>query len=73
LIAHILEVLSILVTTTYWISVRRNPEVPCRICRGDGRRYGVLWTQASRACRRCGGRGLVPRLGLRVLTYLKRR
>lgn len=51
----------------YAWSLRIHPWVSCRRCKG-GRRVDRVFRYASGSCTRCGGRGRLPRLGIRVLT-----
>jgi len=46
----------------YRVSLWLHPFTTCRRCGGSGITAGFLpWTRAF--CRKCDGRGLVPRLG----------
>ena len=51
----------------YAWSLRIHPWVSCRRCKGGSRR-DPLFRYARGSCTRCGGRGRLPRLGIRVLT-----
>jgi hypothetical protein len=61
-----LAVLGAILAIGYWISLRARPYVTCRRCRGTGKVRGSLFAWARDFCWKCGGTGLVPRLG----TYL---
>lgn len=51
----------------YAWSLRVHPWRTCRRCKGGTRRDPVF-RYARGSCTRCGGRGRLPRLGIRVLT-----
>jgi hypothetical protein len=51
----------------YAWSLRVHPWRTCRRCKGRGRRDRVF-RYARGGCARCGDRGRLPRLGIRVLT-----
>jgi hypothetical protein len=49
----------------YRVSLWVHPLTTCRVCGGEGKVSGLFG--GRRFCRRCHGRGLVPRLGTRLL------
>jgi hypothetical protein len=51
----------------YLISIATNPNTKCRRCNGRGFHRGAFYSYATRSCSACGGRGIKPRLGRRVL------
>ena len=52
----------------YAWSLRVNPWRKCRRCKGRGSRRDRVFRYATGGCPRCGNRGRLPRLGIRVLT-----
>ena len=51
----------------YRVSLRLRPHVTCRKCHGTGKVKGVFFTWARGWCPKCGGDGVVPRLGTCLL------
>lgn len=51
----------------YRISLYLHPHVLCRRCDGTGKVSGALFFWSRSFCMKCGGTGLSPRLGTRVL------
>jgi hypothetical protein len=54
------------VVGAYVLSLRLHPNVKCPRCDGKGFHRGAVFSYATRSCTKCGGRGIKPRLGLRV-------
>ena len=52
----------------YGWSLRVHPWIPCWRCHGRGSHRDRVFRNARGSCKRCGGRGRLPRLGIRVLT-----
>lgn len=50
----------------YAISLVIHPYTRCRLCNGRSRHYGAIYRGTFRLCRRCGGKGRKPRLGVRI-------
>jgi hypothetical protein len=59
-------VAAVLFLFAYRISLWRNPFVTCRRCGGTGKTGGLVFAWSRSFCGRCGGHGLVPRLGTRL-------
>lgn len=55
----------------YAASLRVHPYLRCKACKGSGRDYGAVFRRAFGNCRRCGGTGRRPRLG--VVLFVQRR
>jgi hypothetical protein len=55
----------------YLISIATNPNTKCQRCKGRGFHRGSFYSYATRSCSACGGRGIKPRLGRRVLLSKK--
>lgn len=56
------------IIAAYLISLRLHPRRPCRACEGSGKTRDRIWRKATGTCPACGGKGLKPRLGVRILT-----
>jgi hypothetical protein len=52
----------------YWASLRTHPYVTCKGCKGSGKVHHRIFKEAKAFCVPCGGTGLVPRLGTRLLS-----
>jgi hypothetical protein len=52
----------------YGWSLWRHPWWPCRSCSGSKSHRDSIWVKAYGRCRRCGGKGQFPRLGVKILT-----
>lgn len=58
----------IIAFAVYRYSIWRRPMRPCKRCGGSSRNTDTtLFRGASGRCWRCGGKGQLPRLGVRVL------
>jgi len=64
--------LGVLVATGYWVSLRVRPYVTCRRCRGTGKVRGFFFAWARNFCPKCDGYGVVPRLGICLLSAANR-
>lgn len=53
----------------YLVSLRIHPFSKCPRCKGKGIHRGGVFTYATRACTKCKGRAIRPRLGRRILPY----
>ncbi len=53
----------------YLVSLRIHPFSKCPRCKGKGIHRGGVFNYATRACTKCKGRAIQPRLGRRVLPY----
>jgi hypothetical protein len=58
-----LIVAALILAVGYWMSVRLNPRIAHRSCRGTGRPAGRIYTWAHHKCAGCGGSGRVIRYG----------
>jgi len=47
----------------YYVSLLLHPNRNCPTCNGGGKHRGAIFTYSHRQCRRCGGKGRLPRLG----------
>ncbi len=63
----LLAAAAVAAASAYLVSLRLHPWWPCRSCGGSGKTRDWLWGKATGACPKCGGRGRLPRLGIRVL------
>lgn len=63
----VLAGLAVLFLVAYRVSLRLRPHVTCRKCRGTGKVRGVFFTWSRAWCPKCGGDGVVPRLGTCLL------
>jgi DnaJ-class molecular chaperone len=63
---EIIIIIGIIAAVGYYISLRIHPLTKCRLCNGNGRHFGSVYTNAQRRCRKCGGSGRLDRLGTRV-------
>lgn len=64
----VLLIVIVAVVGGYILSLRLHPNVKCARCDGKGFHRGAIYSYATRACSKCGGRGIKPRLGLRVFS-----
>jgi hypothetical protein len=64
--------LGALLAAGYWISLRVRPYVTCRRCHGAGKVRGFFFAWARDFCPKCGGYGIVPRLGTCLLSAANR-
>lgn len=60
-------VIPIIVVIGYYLSLRVHPYAKCRLCNGNGRHFGTVYTYAHRRCRKCGGTGRKDRFGVRLI------
>ncbi|GAA0734622.1 hypothetical protein Drose_28930 [Dactylosporangium roseum] len=61
----------IVVTLGYLLACWLWPFVPCRRCKGDGKRRALFGGRAFGICRRCDGTGRQLRPGRRALNCLR--
>lgn len=54
----------------YALSLWLHPEHNCPRCKGQGKRYGTVFSWSRRQCTRCAGTGRRPRLGTVVWEQL---
>lgn len=67
---HLILCLAVVVAAlaiAYLISLRLRPYVTCRRCHGVGKVRGFFFSWARDFCPKCGGDGIVPRLGSYLL------
>ncbi|WP_426505421.1 hypothetical protein ACPPVO_47205 [Dactylosporangium sp. McL0621] len=69
--AGLLFLLVVGVTVGYALACWLWPFVPCRRCKGDGKRRALFGGRAFGICRRCDGTGRQLRPGRRALNYLR--
>ncbi len=62
----ILFVILALAGAGYYASLKLHPYSKCPKCKGKAIHRGGVYTFATRACTRCKGRGIQPRLGRRL-------
>lgn len=53
----------------YLVSLRIHPFSKCPRCKGKGIHRGGVFSYSTRACTKCKGRAIQPRLGRRILPY----
>jgi len=53
----------------YLLSLRLHPFSKCPRCKGKGIHRGGIFNYSTRACTKCKGRAIQPRLGRRILPY----
>jgi hypothetical protein len=59
--------LALAAVVLYRANLKRRPDTDCRMCHGTGRRASRLFAASTAYCPDCGGTGLKPRLGARIL------
>ncbi|MER7001700.1 hypothetical protein ABT297_01410 [Dactylosporangium sp. NPDC000555] len=69
--AGLLLLILIAVTLGYALACWLWPFVPCRRCKGDGKRRALFGGKAFGICHRCDGTGRQLRPGRRALNYLR--
>jgi hypothetical protein len=62
----VLLVIGVVAVAGYLLSVRVHPLTKCKVCSGNARHFGTVYTTAFRRCRACGGTGRKDRLGAKL-------